>query len=91
MSTVVTSTQALPLVVERTMIWDAAGYGSHSGRPWTARGTRWLFAEGSQGFFDTFVLLANANATAANVTVTFLTEFDGPVVDDARPCRPTRG
>ena len=31
--------------------------------------TRWLFAEGSQGFFNTYVLLANDNATPVDVTV----------------------
>ena len=34
-----------------------------------ARATQWLFGEGSQGFFDTYVLLANAGATAATATV----------------------
>jgi hypothetical protein len=41
--------------------------------------TRWLFAEGSQGYFNTFVLLANANATPVDVTVDFLLEGGGVV------------
>ena len=79
-STVVTSTSALPIVVERTMSWDANGYGAHGGNAVDGPRTRWYFAEGSQGFFDTYVLLANAGATSATVTVTFLTEAGVTVV-----------
>jgi subtilisin-like proprotein convertase family protein len=77
-STVVHSTSAVPLAVERTMSWDSTGYGGHGG---TAVGpsTRWLFAEGSQGFFDTFVLLANDNASPVDVTLRFLVEGAGVV------------
>jgi hypothetical protein len=39
--------------------------------------TRWLFAEGAQGYFDTYVLLANDGGTDANVTVNFLLEGGG--------------
>jgi Ca2+-binding RTX toxin-like protein len=78
-STVITSTSALPLVVERTMFWDAQGYGAHGGTAVEGPRTRWLFAEGSQGFFRTFVLLANPGASPATVTMTFLREGLGPV------------
>ena len=44
------------------MFWDATYYGGHTGTAVEAPRTRWHFAEGSQGFFDTYVLLANANA-----------------------------
>ncbi len=54
---------ACPLVVERTMFWDASYYGSHGGTAVDGPRTRWLFAEGSEGFFNTFVLLANTSAT----------------------------
>jgi uncharacterized delta-60 repeat protein len=73
-SAVIRSTNGIPLVVERSMFWDATYYGGHTGNAVEAPGTQWLFAEGSQGFFDTYVLLANANATAAQATVTFLVE-----------------
>ena len=78
LSTVVHSTSAIPLAVEPTMSWDSTGYGGHGG---TAVGpsTRWLFAEGSQGFFDTFLLLANDNASPVDVTVRFLVEGAGVV------------
>jgi Proprotein convertase P-domain len=72
-SSVVHSTGAVPLAAERTMIWDATGYGGHGGSAATPD-RRWLFAEGSQGFFNTFVLLANDNATAASVLIDFLLE-----------------
>jgi subtilisin-like proprotein convertase family protein len=77
-STVVHSTDGIPLAVERTMIWDGNGYGGHGGTA-VAPNTRWLFAEGSQGYFHTYVLLANNGNTAANVQVTFLLEGGGTV------------
>ncbi len=77
-STIVHSTDAVPLAVERTMSWDSTGYGGSGGTA-IFPNTRWLFAEGSQGYFDTFVLLANDNATDANVTVKFLVEGGSPV------------
>jgi subtilisin-like proprotein convertase family protein len=77
-STIVRSTSAVPLAVERTMSWDTRGYGGHGGTS-VAPSTRWLFAEGSQGYFNTFVLLANDNLSAADVTVDFLLEGGGVV------------
>jgi hypothetical protein len=77
-STVVHSLDAVPLAVERTMSWDSRGYGGHGGGA-VSPATRWFFAEGAQGFFKTFILLANDNDTAVDVTVNFLIE-DGPVV-----------
>ena len=77
-STIVHSTNAVPLAVERTMSWDSTGYGGHGGMA-VAPSTRWLFAEGSQGFFSTFVLLANDNAAAVDVSVKFLLEGGGVV------------
>ena len=69
------------------MIWDDTGYGGHGGTA-VAPATRWLFAEGSQGYFDTYVLLANSNTTPANITVNFLLEGGGvvtyPVTVDAK-------
>jgi hypothetical protein len=77
-STIVHSTAAIPLAVERTMSWDSTGYGGSGGTA-ISPNTRWLFAEGSQGYFDTFVLLANDNASDATVTVKFLVEGGSPV------------
>jgi subtilisin-like proprotein convertase family protein len=77
-STVVHSTNGVPLAVERTMSWDSRGYGGHGGTA-VSPNTRWLFAEGSQGFFDTFLLLANDNAAPVDVAVRFLVEGGGVV------------
>jgi hypothetical protein len=60
------------------MSWDARGYGGHGGEA-TAPAYEWLFAEGSQGYFDTFLLLANSGDADANVTVRFLLEGGGVV------------
>jgi subtilisin-like proprotein convertase family protein len=77
-STVVHSTNGVPLAVERTMSWDGNGYGGHGGT--SARPhTRWLFAEGSQGFFNTFLLLANDNAADVTATIRFLLEGGGVI------------
>jgi subtilisin-like proprotein convertase family protein len=77
-STIVHSTNAQPLAVERTMSWDARGYGGHGGGA-ASPATRWLFAEGAQGFFKTFILLANDNNAPVDVTVKFLLEGGGVV------------
>jgi hypothetical protein len=79
-SAVVESTSGVQLVAERTMFWDANYYGGHGGSAVAEPRTTWYFAEGSQGFFDTYVLLANSTASPATVTVTFLREGAGPVV-----------
>jgi autotransporter-associated beta strand protein len=80
----VVSDAKLPLVVERTMFWDATHYGGHTSNAVPQPERRWIFAEGSQGFFDTYVLLANANATATTATITFLLENEAPVVKDVQ-------
>ena len=79
-ATVVRSTEAKPLAVERSMFWDASYYGGHGGTAVDGASTRWLFAEGSQGFFDTFLLLANDNAATVTTTIRFLREGTTPVV-----------
>jgi hypothetical protein len=79
-STVVGSPSGLPLVVERSMFWDHSYYAGHTGSSVGQPSLDWVFAEGSQGFFNTYVLLANANTSAASVTLTFLREADTPVV-----------
>jgi hypothetical protein len=63
------------ILVERSMYYStleqpfAAG---HNGAGVTAPSTSWYLAEGATGFFDAYLLLANPQATAATVTVTFL-------------------
>jgi hypothetical protein len=86
-STIVRSDNALPLVVERTMWWDQTGYGSHTERAVDGPSKTWHFAEGSQGFFFTYVLLANPHHTANSATVQYLIE-GGPAVTRTYPLEP---
>jgi autotransporter-associated beta strand protein len=76
----VRSDDGVPLIVERSMFWDASYYAGHTGSAVDQPQPDWLFAEGSQGFFDTFVLVINPNATATDVTFTFFRESEDPVV-----------
>ena len=57
-------------------------YGAHTEQAVGAPRKIWFFAEGSQGFFDSYTLLSNANAVPANVTVTYLIEGGAPVVQN---------
>jgi hypothetical protein len=75
----VVRTNSYPIVVERTMRWDASGYGASTEKGSSALRTAWSFAEGSQGFFSTFLLLVNPQQTANAVTVRFLLEQGAPV------------
>jgi hypothetical protein len=79
-SATVTSTSAVPLVVERTMRWDDSAYGAHTEKATDGPALNWFFAEGAQGFFQTYVLLANPGATANSAEVRFLIEGEAPVV-----------
>jgi autotransporter-associated beta strand protein len=78
-STIVTSTTGLPLVVERTMTWDKSGYGSHGEKAVNGPALSWFFGEGSQGFFSTYLLLANPQTAANTATVTYYREGDVPL------------
>ncbi len=70
-STVITSTQ--PVIADRTMRWDARGYGSHAETSIAAPALEWYLAEGATiGGFNLFYLIQNPNATEANVDVTYL-------------------
>jgi autotransporter-associated beta strand protein len=76
----VASDNRVPLVVERTMFWDPTYYGGHTANAVAQPELKWVFAEGFQGFFDTYVLIANANPEPTTATITFLRENDTPVV-----------
>jgi autotransporter-associated beta strand protein len=76
----VTSTKGLPLVVERSMFWDKSYYAGSTGSSVDKPAPDWFFAEGSQGFFQTFVLVNNPNPTPTEVTFTFFRENENPVV-----------
>ena len=93
LSTVVESHNGLTLVVERTMFWDRVGpyYGGHTERAGEGARRQWFFAEGSQGFFDTYLLLANPQPTPNTATVSFLTEARGVVLANVSRFRRRRG
>ena len=78
-STVVRSIDAVPIAVERTMSWDREAYGAHTERATEATALQWYFAEGSQGFFHTYLLLVNPQATANRATVQYLRELEPPL------------
>jgi YVTN family beta-propeller protein/autotransporter-associated beta strand protein len=86
-STSVLSTSGVPLVVERTMWWDATGYGAHTEKASAAAATEWYFAEGSQGFFHTYFLLLNPHAVETVAHVTYLLEGE-PAVQRDYPLQP---
>jgi autotransporter-associated beta strand protein len=79
-STVVTSPSGLPLIVERTMRWDGSGYGAHTEKAVTSTSKNWYFAEGAQGFFSTYLLLANPQASPNVATVRYLRENAAAIV-----------
>jgi hypothetical protein len=78
-STQVDAPAGTTIVAERLMSWDASGYGGHLGSAVSAPHRKWFFAEGAQGYFSTFFLLANSSDTAATVRFTFLVELGEPV------------
>jgi hypothetical protein len=78
-STQVDAPSGETIVAERLMSWDATGYGGHLGSAVGAPHRKWLFAEGAQGYFSTFFLLANGGATEATVRFKFLVELGDPV------------
>jgi hypothetical protein len=78
-STVVRSIDAVPIAVERTMWWDHEAYGAHTERAIEGAARQWYFAEGSQGFFHTYLLLVNPQGTANSAAVQYLREFEPPL------------
>lgn len=82
-SAIVTSTNGVPVIVERSMYMNAGGrpFGAgHNSAGVSAPATRWFLAEGATGnFFDEFVLLANPERTTANVRASFMLP-DGDVI-----------
>lgn len=62
-----------PMVVDRTMTWDATRYGSHAESGVTAPAATWYLAEGAtHSGFQLFYLIENPAAAVASVEVTYL-------------------
>jgi hypothetical protein len=73
-----------PILVERAMYYSTPSQpfaAGHEGAAVNAPATSWFLAEGATGsFFDLFVLIANAEATDAQVKVTYLLPDGAPIV-----------
>ncbi|HEY3383376.1 MAG TPA: fibronectin type III domain-containing protein [Vicinamibacterales bacterium] len=67
------TTQRGGVVVERTMTWGGAKQmnAGHTGKAVSRASTSWYFADGDAHGFDTYLLLANGNATDVNVEVLY--------------------
>ncbi len=81
-SSTVTSHLGVPIAAERTMRWDATGYGMHVEKGSPALARNWYFAEGSQGFYDTYFLLTNPTSGPSAVRLRFLLENGTEVIRD---------
>ena len=79
------SVNGTQIIVERAMYLSRAGElwtAGIDGTGVTALGTTWFLAEGATGtFFDTFVQVANPNAAAARIHVTFQRPFGAPPIE----------
>jgi hypothetical protein len=78
-------------VVERTMFWSATGgqfTSGHTGKGVSTPQTRWYFAEGDAGVFDTYLLFANPNSSAATISITYLLD-DGRTLNGTYSANPT--
>lgn len=84
MSATITSLNAVPVVVERSMYRNSGGQlftTGHNSAAIEAPALRWFLAEGATGgTFDEFVLIANPNATAAQLRVSYLRAGQAPLV-----------
>jgi hypothetical protein len=75
-SAVVTSTNDVPVIVERAMYFDSNNqlFGAgHASAAIASPSTSWFFAEGATGpFFNMYLLIANPNADAAQIEARYL-------------------
>ena len=71
----------LPLVADRTMTWDASGYGAHAETAISAPSTRWFLAEGAtHSGLELFYLFQNPSLTqASTVRVRYLLPSGAPL------------
>ncbi|WP_162271361.1 BACON domain-containing protein [Luteitalea pratensis] len=80
-----TVTAAVPVVVDRTMTWDASGYGAHAETAAVAPSPTWYLAEGAtHSGFALFYLLQNPGDTATTVRVRYLRATGAPLEKDYR-------
>ncbi len=75
------TTTPADIVVERSMYFpDGTRAGAHNASGVTELAQRWILAEGASGIFNTFILVANPNASATTVRVQYL-KNTGEVVE----------
>ena len=79
-STFIKSLDDLPLLVERTIVWDATGYAGTSETALESTNKSWYFADGAEGPFSTTLVLANPNFEPTQIDVSFLVEGGSPVM-----------
>jgi hypothetical protein len=75
-------TVGTPIFVERTMRWGLAPdpqYGAHSDKATAGSARTWYFAEGAQGFFFTYLLLANPSEFSNEAVIDWLIEGGQPI------------
>jgi hypothetical protein len=74
----------LPVVADRTMRWDATGYGSHAETSIASPALLWYLAEGAtHSGFDLFYLVQNASSSDASIEITYLRS--APLAPVVRP------
>lgn len=79
-STTITSTNGVPVIVERSMWWpgsSATWFEAHNAAGSTVTGTQWGLGEGEQGgpfANETYILIANTSATPGPADVTLYFE-----------------
>jgi hypothetical protein len=85
-STTITSTNGVPIIVERAMWWPGptaeSWHEAHNSPGATATGTRWAVAEGEVGGSaetETYLLIANTSPFAGSARVTLIFEDGTPV------------
>ena len=67
------------VVADRTMTWDASGYGSHAETAIEAPAETWYLAEGAtQAGFQLYYCIENPNADPVDVEVTYMRRAPNP-------------
>jgi probable HAF family extracellular repeat protein len=68
------------LIVDRTMTWDATGYGAHAETAVSSPSTTWYLAEGATiGGFNLFYLIQNPSSQETRVRVRYLRTTGAPL------------
>ncbi len=97
-STRITSTNGVPIIVERAMWWpgptSATWHEAHNSPGETTTGTRWALAEGELGGgreTETYVLIANTSAYVGQIRATVLFEDGSAPISRVSGDRATPG